>query len=335
MKSVVRYRYSFRGKVITPNRRWLATTASNTEVFDRSLKQRHRAFTLNNLHDAKYYDYLREESARRLVDRLDDITKSFPTAVEIGSYRGSIYEMIAQSKLDTISGDNPHIKGSIGGIENLIQCDMVPMDMSNATHLHQYQETLPFQRIVCDEEFLPFPENSVDLVISNMSLHWTNDIPQAFQNIYNILRPDGAFICSILGGNTLQELRHCFYLAELERRGGMSPHASPLTLPSDIAGLMQAAKFALPTIDVDTIQVSPYSDYRCILCGNTNILLQVTYPDAFTLMEHIFKMGEGTAALNRQYAVGRDTFLAMASIYQGAVPLFLTCKVTTYNDYLL
>lgn len=36
-------------------------------------------------------------------------------------------------------------------------------------------------------------------------------------------------------------------------------------------------------------------------------------------MEHIFKMGEGTAALNRQYSVGRDTFLAMASIYQGMI----------------
>jgi hypothetical protein len=34
-------------------------------------------------------------------------------------------------------------------------------------------------------------------------------------------------------------------------------------------------------------------------------------------MEHLRRMGEGTAALNRQYAVPSDTFLAMASLYQG------------------
>ena len=30
----------------------------------------------------------------------------------------------------------------------------------------------------------------------------------------------------------MQELRYCFYLAEQERKGGLSPHASPLALPS-------------------------------------------------------------------------------------------------------
>lgn len=34
-------------------------------------------------------------------------------------------------------------------------------------------------------------------------------------------------------------------------------------------------------------------------------------------MEHLWKMGEGSATFNRQYNVGIDTFLAMASIYQG------------------
>lgn len=236
-----------------------STPNNNQEVFDRNLKQRQRNFTLNSQYDATYYDYLREESARRLVDRLDDITKSFPSAVELGSYRGTIYEMIAQSKMDTLSGDNPHIRGSIGGIETLVQCDMVPLDIAKAAPtLHKYTEILPYHRIVCDEEFLPFAENSIDLVISNMNMHWINDIPQVLANVHSILRPDGAFVCSMLGGNTLKELRHCFYLAELERRGGMSPHSSPLTLPSDVAGLMQAAQFALPTIDVDTIQVTLY-----------------------------------------------------------------------------
>lgn len=34
-------------------------------------------------------------------------------------------------------------------------------------------------------------------------------------------------------------------------------------------------------------------------------------------MEHLKGMGEQMASLNRQYSVGQDTFLSMASIYHG------------------
>ena len=60
----------------------------------------------------------------------------------------------------------------------------------------------------------------------------------------------------MLGGDTLKELRYSLYLAEQERRGGVSPHCSPFAQPSDIVGLLQASGFNLPTVDVDTITVS-------------------------------------------------------------------------------
>lgn len=56
---------------------------------------------------------------------------------------------------------------------------------------------------------------------------------------------------------------------------------------------------------------------RNVVTGSTK--LQVSYPDVFTLMEHLALMGEGTASINRQYNVGSETFLSMASIYQGEV----------------
>ena len=63
-------------------------------------------------------------------------------------------------------------------------------------------------RVVGDEEFIPFANGSIDLVISNLSMHWINDLPGAFTQIKNCLKPDGAFIASIFGGtNTLKELK--------------------------------------------------------------------------------------------------------------------------------
>ena len=43
-------------------------------------------------------------------------------------------------------------------------------------------------RMVVDEEFIPFADNSVDLVVSNLSLHWVNDLPGTFDQVNFFLR---------------------------------------------------------------------------------------------------------------------------------------------------
>jgi SAM-dependent methyltransferase len=62
-------------------------------------------------------------------------------------------------------------------------------------------------QVVCDEEFLPFAPQSVDLVVSCLALHWCNDIANTFYQIQRILKPNGVFIGAVLGGDTLHELR--------------------------------------------------------------------------------------------------------------------------------
>jgi len=110
------------------------------------------------------------------------------------------------------------------------------------------------------------------------------------------LKPDGVLLASMLGGNTLKELRIALQLAEQEREGGISPHVSPAAHVADCGALLQAAGFALPTVDVDT--------------------LIVNFPDALVLMEHLQGMGESSAILTRRQHVSRETFLAAAAIYQ-------------------
>lgn len=100
---------------------------------------------------------------------------------------------------------------------------------------------------------------------------------------------------AMVGGATLPELRVAMVLAEQEREGGVSPHVGPFVELSDVGALMQRANFALPTIDVDTINI--------------------TYPDAFVLMEHLQRMGESNASIKRRERTGRDTFLAAACLY--------------------
>lgn len=39
------------------------------------------------------------------------------------------------------------------------------------------------ERILCDEEQVPFAEGSFDIVFSSLSLHWVNDLPGVFQKV--------------------------------------------------------------------------------------------------------------------------------------------------------
>lgn len=88
-----------------------------------------------------------------------------------------------------------------------------------------------------------------DLIVSNMSMHWYNDIQLAMVNFHNSLVPDGAFISTSLGGDTLQELRICLNLAEQEREGGISPVCSPFLSVTELGNMFAKCQFNLPTID--------------------------------------------------------------------------------------
>lgn len=143
---------------------------------------------------------------------------------------------------------------------------------------------------------LQFDKNSLDLVISNLSLHWVNDLPGCFRSIWNSLKPDGVFIASMFGGDTLYELRCSLQLADLERRGGLAPHISPFTQTRDIGGLLNHAGFTLQTIDTDEIIID--------------------FPSMYELMWDLQGMAENNASYSRTLHLGRDTMAAAAAIYE-------------------
>ncbi|CAN0127149.1 unnamed protein product, partial [Heterosigma akashiwo] len=263
----------------------------SVEVFDSKVKKIQRNTANLDPVKSRGYDYLRVEVARRLVDRLEDVMKEFPLALDLGCHSGQIYQQLVKEK--ALSGE-----GGVGGIKDLVMADCSEKALlRDAEEILEGDSTLvQTHPILVDSEFLPFNDKCFDLVISNLHLHWVNDLPNCLQEINRVLKPDGVFLGSMMGGNTLQELRTCLLMAEQEREGGMSVHTSPTAHLADCGNLLQAARFSLPTIDTDTFVIE--------------------YDDAFELMEHLQGMGEGNATINRRQHVPRDTFLAAASLYQ-------------------
>jgi hypothetical protein len=104
------------------------------------------------------------------------------------------------------------------------------------------------------------------------------------------------FLASLLGGDTLQELRNSFYEAEMEMKGGVSPRVSPFMDMRDGGALLQRAGYNLPAAEREA--------------------LTFIYPDAFALMNELRAMGEANAVNARvQHFTPRSFFNRAAEIY--------------------
>ncbi|KAG2228479.1 hypothetical protein INT48_003846, partial [Thamnidium elegans] len=109
----------------------------------------------SNVEESRTVDYLKDEIAARVADRLLDIKRDFDTVVDLGSGCGHIVKHATK--------------------------DMM-------------KKLIVFERRVVDEELLPFEENSLDAVVISLSLNWVNDSPGALIQIKNSLKPDDVFI---------------------------------------------------------------------------------------------------------------------------------------------
>jgi SAM-dependent methyltransferase len=113
----------------------------------------------------------------------------------------------------------------------------------------------PSCQVVFDAESLPFGPQSLDCIISLLTLQSVNDLPGALIQIRRALKPDGFFLASLFGGATLSELRSAWLEAENEWRGGVTPRVAPFADLRDMGSLLQRAGFALPVLDSDRTTV--------------------------------------------------------------------------------
>lgn len=244
----------------------VAPNSQNT-IFDRELllSFRRRAFRSAT----SGADFLLRRTAEDLADRIDAVERRFPVAVDLAGHTGLAADIIARS----------------GKADQVIRVE-------------QSEEFLtgPYPAIVGDDELLPLKPGSVDLIVSLMSLHTTNDTPGAMIQISRALKPDGLFLAALSGSGTLGELRESLLQAEIELTGGASPRVYPFPDVRDVGGLLQRAGFALPVTDVENITVR--------------------YDSLFNLMADLRSMGMQNILHDRsRKPVPRQLFFRAAEIY--------------------
>ena len=231
---------------------------NNIKIFSKKKNQISR-----NRASAKYkkYDYLFNEISNRLFDRLKFIKRDFTNTLEIGSKTGNTINLFNKKK----------------DIKKVYISD-ISKDMLLIAKKKKFNKQKLFLNL--DEEHLPFKNNQFNLVFSNLYLHWSNDLIKVLGEIYRILKPDGLFLCSIFGSETLNELKYSLCKAEEKISESISPRVSPFIRLQDGGELLQKVGFQLPVIDKDSIKIF--------------------YQDIFSLMKDLKGMGESNSLINRK-----------------------------------
>lgn len=214
----------------------------------------------------KDHGFLCDYAAAQLTDRLLDIRRSFKCGVLFGNDRISEQDLQAVCR----NAGNP----------DLLRLDIVDSESD----------------VIATEEELPFGKNTLDLIVSHLNLHTLNDLPGALIQMNYALKPDGLFIGSMFGGETLYELRQVLMRTETELKGGVSPRVLPFADKQQMGALLQRAGFALPVVDCD--------------------IITVTYPDLQALADDLRGMGEGNIISDRPKTYpGRAFFERARDIY--------------------
>ena len=246
-------------------------------VFDRALLDERRRRRLDRGKQAATSGQARDDGERFLLravaddlaERLSLVDRRFAVGVDLGGHTGEMAALLRAS----------------GQVETVLRIERLAGLVSND----------PFAA-VGDEETLPLGEDSVDLIVSTLSLHLTNDTPGTLVQIRRALKPDGLFLAGFLGGDTLHELRGSLVAAEAELSGGISPRVAPFADIRDAGALLQRTGFALPVTDQDR--------------------LTVRYDTMFDLMEDLRAMGMANMLRERSMRPApRRLFVRAAEIY--------------------
>ncbi len=230
-------------------------------LFDRNLLRQNRKRVAGVF---EKHNFLHHEIANRIAENVSFLNRSFANILEIGARDYFLSELLLQGfeqKENILNGQN---------------LQFLSGDVS-----YDFFD---------DEEILPQSKQRYDLILSNLNMHFINQIPQFLVQVKDLLKPDGVFIASFFGEENLSELAHVLHETENEIYGGISPRMPPTIDVKTAAHLLQKAGFKNPTSEFAKIEVD--------------------YSDPINLLQDLKNMGQGNLLLKRSRRFVTRKFLA-------------------------
>jgi len=191
-------------------------------------------------------DFLRREIASRMFDRLELIKLAPQRVLDAGCGAGADLALLQKSY------PAAHIVG-IDAAEAMARAAQGPASKSSSLN-QLLSKLLPaktgIDTLCGDFAELPLGPNSLDLVWSNLALHWHPQPDRVFAEWRRVLRVNSLLMFSCFGPDTFRELRAAFAEADL------APHALPFVDMHDFGDQLVEAGFSTPVLDMEVITVT-------------------------------------------------------------------------------
>jgi len=198
---------------------------------------------------AAHYDasaVLQREVCARMLERLDYIRIQPARILDVGSGTGWGTRQLAERypsaqmvALDIAMGMLQTARGRSGWWQKL------------------FGGTKQIQ-LCADVEALPLAAQCAEMVWSNLTVQWCNDLPATFIELQRALKVDGLVMFSTLGPDTLKELRSAFDVVD-----GYN-HVNRFADMHDIGDMLVAAGFAEPVMDMEYITLT-YDNVKAVM----------------------------------------------------------------------
>ncbi|NIR60102.1 MAG: malonyl-ACP O-methyltransferase BioC [Gammaproteobacteria bacterium] len=217
---------------------------------------------------------VQREMCARMLERLDLVKLAPAVVLDVGSGTGT-----------STAGLIARYRGA-----RVIALDLAVPMLQRARARHRWWRR---PAVVCgDAEALPLAEASVDLLFSNLTVQWCNDLDRAFAEFRRVLRPGGLAMFTTFGPDTLRELRAAWDAVDAHT------HVNVFMDMHDVGDALVRARFADPVMDVER--------------------LTVHYPDLAALMSDLKQIGARNVTGGRARGLtGKGRLAAVREAYEG------------------
>ncbi len=169
---------------------------------------------------------LQHEVGQRIMERLDLIKIQPEVIIDIGSGTGRLSRAVSERY----------------PASQLYSLDLAPAMLAYA---RQQPAPQPTGFICADTEQLPFGEQRVDMIISNVTLQWCINLEAVFKEFRRVLKPGGLLMFTTFGPDTLKELRSSWHGVDAYN------HVNAFFDMHDIGDALRRIGFSDPVMDVE------------------------------------------------------------------------------------
>jgi malonyl-CoA O-methyltransferase len=220
-----------------------------------------------NTASSNYNDnaFLQNEIANRLAEKLKVISIKPQTIIDLGSGTGFLSEKTAKIFPNSI---------------------LVCVDFAQQSLLENSQNL----KVCANAYKLPFASNSVDFIVSNLMMQWCPDSTTLFNECFRVLKPQGLFLFTTFGPDTLKELKRSWSVVD------SSAHVNNFIDMHDIGDQMLQSGFQSPIMEMENITL--------------------TYEKVVDLMHDLKAIGAQNVANRSKALTGKTKFKKMIEMYE-------------------